>query len=49
MSNIFFVAERAVWAVDTFLNRAVLFFWLSTLERESSFCGIVSLDPRAET
>jgi hypothetical protein len=48
MSNIFFVAERAVWAVDSFLNRAALFFWMSTLERESGFREMAGINPRAE-
>jgi hypothetical protein len=47
MSNIFFVAERAVWAFDSFLTRAVLFFWLSTLERKSGFRAMAGVDARA--
>jgi hypothetical protein len=37
MSNIFLMAERAAWAVDAFLTRAVLFAWTRTLRHHVDF------------
>jgi hypothetical protein len=39
MSNILLAAERAVWAVDAFLTRAVLFAWTCTLRHHVDFGG----------
>lgn len=29
------VAERAIWTIDAFINRAVLFAWTSTLRHHA--------------
>jgi hypothetical protein len=33
------VAERAIWTVDAFINRAVLFAWTSTLRHHADDTG----------
>jgi hypothetical protein len=47
MSTILLVAERAVWAVDTFLTRAILFAWTPTLHHHVDDRGGSNLAVRA--
>jgi len=44
------VAERAIWAIDTFIDRAVLVAWTSTLRHHVNVDGGSNLDslPRAD-
>jgi hypothetical protein len=39
ISSIFLVAERAVLAIDAFLNRAALLAWTSTLQHHIDVDG----------
>jgi hypothetical protein len=39
ISGLFLAAERAVFAIDAFLNRAVLLAWTSTLQHHVDVDG----------